>query len=211
METKQVTEEMCNELRKPLPPESISQHPTKTYLSTIRAIYVVERLNKVFGIGSWNVRNYEIKIEPKAEGSKVGDMVVVKSCFTVEAYGIELESYGGNNNEDLGDAYKGACTDALTKIGSYLEIGIDVFKGKGATPQTPTEATQAPQTDEGLGICDLCGSNAQMSKTGNPYCPNIKDHIAKKEKYTIVKKPTKAEEKFDKSLDESMEEINYDA
>jgi hypothetical protein len=29
----------------------------------------------------------------------------------------------------LGDAYKGAATDALTKIGSYLEIGIDVFKG----------------------------------------------------------------------------------
>jgi len=27
------------------------------------------------------------------------------------------------------DAYKGACTDALTKIGSYLYIGMDVYKG----------------------------------------------------------------------------------
>jgi len=44
---------------------------------------------------------------------------------------IKLEAYGGNDNVDRGDAYKGAMTDALTKIGSFLGIGADVWKDKG--------------------------------------------------------------------------------
>jgi len=125
-----LTEEQLKMLRSPLPKEAISQHPTKTFLSTIKAIYVVERLNQVFGIGNWNLKSEII--------DNATSMIVVKSILTIPEYNIELESYGGNNNGgensknfDLGDAYKGATTDALTKICSYLEIGIDVFKGNG--------------------------------------------------------------------------------
>lgn len=57
-------------------------------------------------------------------------MVTVKVTFTVPEYGIELEQFGGNDNGDKGDALKGATTDALTKIGSYLGIGQDVWKNK---------------------------------------------------------------------------------
>ena len=106
-------------LLKPLPKESISQHPTKKFLSTIKAIYVVERLNDVFGIGAWKTKSEFIE--------RVEKMVVVKSTFYCGD--IEVEAFGGNDNADLGDAYKGAATDALTKIGSYLGIGMDVFKG----------------------------------------------------------------------------------
>lgn len=108
-------------LKAPLPTEAISQHPTKTYLSTIKAIYVLERLNDVFGVGEWNISNEVIP-------SQSPKWVVVKSTFTVNGYGIKIEQFGGNDNADPGDAHKGAATDALTKIGSYLEIGIDVFK-----------------------------------------------------------------------------------
>ena len=55
-----LTKEMVEQLKAPLPPEAISQHPTKTFLSTIKAIYVVERLNDVFGIGQWKVKNDKI-------------------------------------------------------------------------------------------------------------------------------------------------------
>lgn len=105
----------------PLPPEAVSQHPTKSYLSTIKAAYVTERFNKVFGVGAWRVRSEQIAHENK--------MVVVKVTFEIPEYGIYYESYGGNDNTDLGDAYKGAVTDALTKIGSWLGIGAEVFKG----------------------------------------------------------------------------------
>jgi len=125
METKnkELTEKQIELLKKPLPKEAVTPHPTKTYLSSIKAIYVIERLNDVFGIGSYQFENREIV--------KEGKMVVVESVLTIPTYGIRIPSYGGNDNADLGDAYKGAATDALTKICSYLGIGMDVFKGLG--------------------------------------------------------------------------------
>jgi hypothetical protein len=131
---KEVTKEMRDKLRAPLPAESIKPHPTKTYLSSIKAIYVVERLNDVFGVGAFNLRSETV--EKGANGT-----IVTKTTLTIPDYGIHLESYGGNDNGgeasknfDLGDAYKGSVTDAITKICSYLEIGIDVFKGKSSPP-----------------------------------------------------------------------------
>lgn len=122
MDKKTLTTEQITLLKKPLPVDAVKPHPTKTYLSSIKAIYVVERLNEVFGLGGWLARNEVVKSE--------GKMVVVKSTFEAPEYGIIIpDIFGGNDNADLGDAYKGACTDALTKIGSYLYIGMDVFKG----------------------------------------------------------------------------------
>ena len=129
---------MKDALRKRLPDEAISQHPTKKFLSSIKAIYVVERLNEVFGIGGWKIENTFVE--------KVEAMVVMKSVFTWED--MHIEAYGGNDNKDLGDAYKGACTDALTKIGSYLEVGMDVFKGlvkpTQTSPNTPNDDIPFP-------------------------------------------------------------------
>ena len=51
-----ITEDMRKELRKPLPSEAITQHPTKTYLSSIKAIYVTERMSDVFGVGGWKYK-----------------------------------------------------------------------------------------------------------------------------------------------------------
>lgn len=129
METRKITTEQQQMLDAPLPVEAVSPHPTKNYLSTIKAIYVTERLNKVFGVGAWRVRSEQIAHENK--------MVVVKVTFEIPEYGIYYECYGGNDNADLGDAHKGAVTDALTKIGSWLGIGADVFKGKATATRQP--------------------------------------------------------------------------
>lgn len=124
-----LTPEQIKLLRKPLPSEAISQHPTKTFLSTIKAIYVVERLNEVFGIGEWHI-SYEEVLTPDPVDLKQNKQVVVKGTLHIPEI-APIEQYGGNDNKDLGDAYKGAATDALTKIASYLEIGMDVYKGLG--------------------------------------------------------------------------------
>lgn len=114
--SKTVTEEIREKLRHPLPDEAVTQHPTKPYLSSIKAIYVIERLNDVFGIGNWS---YKQKVIERCEGG----VVVVEVHLKVPEYGISLSSFGGNDNGgegtknfDLGDAYKGAVTDAITKI-----------------------------------------------------------------------------------------------
>ena len=45
MELQKITTEQQQMLDAPLPAEAVSPHPTKNYLSTIKAIYVTERLN----------------------------------------------------------------------------------------------------------------------------------------------------------------------
>ena len=76
----------------------------------------------------------------KPEGSGKGDSIVLKSILIVPKFGIYVEAYGGNDNYDPGDAYKGACTDALTKMAAFLYVGMDVFKGH---PET-SKATPKP-------------------------------------------------------------------
>jgi len=135
METKQLTTEMKEALAKPLPAEAVSQHPTKPYLSSIKAIYVVDRLNEVFGTGRWFQTNKPMDSD--------GKMKVVHSTLEIPEYGIKLENFGGNDNVDEGDAWKGAATDALTKMASYLGIGMDVFKGKANTGQSKSQTGYA--------------------------------------------------------------------
>jgi hypothetical protein len=132
---------LAEQLCAPLPPEAITPHPSKSYLSSIKNIYAIERLNQVFGIGGWTFRADVIEHDKQ--------MVVVKVTFLVEQYGILLEQFGGNDNEDRGDAFKGAVTDALSKISSYLGIGMEVYKGRGPTKQNPRRAP-APKPQPAL-------------------------------------------------------------
>lgn len=132
-------------LKKPLPKEAIKQHPTKKFLSTIKAIYVVERLNEVFGLGGWVITNEVVEATDKN--------IVVKSNFRATDYDLIVSDiFGGNDNPDRGDAYKGACTDALTKIGSYLYIGMDVFKGLADHAETPNGKMQPNEVVNGTDL-----------------------------------------------------------
>ena len=117
-------------IAKPLPPEAVTQHPTKTYLSSIKAIYVTERLNEVFWFWGWT-----IKVKKEEHWEKW--MVVVHVTFEVPEYWFYYECFWWNDNGgetsknfDLWDAYKWATTDAITKIASWIGIWAEVFKGK---------------------------------------------------------------------------------
>ena len=169
-------------LTKPLPKEAISQHPTKKYLSSIKAIYVTERFNEVFGVGKWTIKVEHIATQPKAEMSKVGDMVVIKTTFEVPEEKIYYESYGGNDNADLGDAYKGATTDAITKIGSYLGIGIDVFKGKKPKADTKLDDIKAEIAKRLEEIDPLMTKKADYEKT----CERITGFTLEETNYTDI-------------------------
>jgi hypothetical protein len=140
MEKKQITAEMKQALNRALPTEAIKPHPTKNYLSTINAIYVSERLNEVFGVGEW-----QTKVEYVNEKTNKTTMVVIKLTLDIPAYGIHYECFGGNDNADFGDAYKGATTDALTKIGSWLGIGAHVWKNDPTGSKTAAKPAPAPQ------------------------------------------------------------------
>ena len=147
-------EQLKAELYAPLPAEAIKQHPTKTFLSTIKPIYITDRMNEVFGIGQWQTKTENVLVNDNGT-------VVNKVVLTVPEYNIYYECFGGNDNGgsgskgfDLGDAFKGATTDALNKIASYLGIGIDVYRGKQShapsnyskPAPTPTPAPMQPSS-----------------------------------------------------------------
>ena len=150
---KTIPEDIREKLREPFPPEAISQHPTKTFLSTIKAIYITERLNDVFGIGGWNLQHVIVSDTP--EYVTVCGFISLK-----EPYGFDTpRQYGGHKktgtNTEPADGYKSAMTDCQSKCASYLEIGIDVFKGLVNPPKTGKKAVNdkpsnppSPQTSE---------------------------------------------------------------
>lgn len=145
---------MKERLRAPLPAQAIKPHPTKSWMSSINGAFIVERLNDVFGEDGWSAR-YEI-----VENNPQQKMVVVKAIFEAEMKVIQSsddaallvrhrvtgkiyrECFGGNDNPDRGDAYKGACTDALGKIASQLGIAGEVYKGMLDEVQAPAETDQ---------------------------------------------------------------------
>ena len=149
-------EQLQARLSEPLPPEAIKPHPSKSYLSTINSIYVTERLNQVFGVGRWGTTSEVIE-----QGEK---MIVLRvhlwANSPVDGQDmIKLEAYGGNDNPDRGDAYKGAMTDALTKIGSFLGIGADVWKDKGPkASQNRPQRAQASKPTSSQGQTPSSGS-----------------------------------------------------
>lgn len=180
MELKILTEEQKKTLQEPLPKEALKQHPTKKFLTTINPAYVIDRMNDVFGIGTWNI---ESDIVEQAS------MVVLNVHLNIPEYGIFLHSFGGNDNVDKGDAYKGAQTDGFTKCCSYLGIGLGVWKNENKPVETPTPkpAYNPPSTNEEYGeplhekkkpvVCAECGAlttyREGTTKNGKPYKANF--------------------------------------
>jgi hypothetical protein len=89
----------------------------------------------------WEYRSEPVNVAPSTSTNK-GAMCVVKGILDIPEYGVHLEQYGGNDNPDMGDAYKGAATDALTKIASYLGIGFDIYKGRKDIASPPILADE---------------------------------------------------------------------
>lgn len=118
-----MTKEIQSILDRKLPDWAVKPHPSKTYLSVINPMAVIDVLNEAFGVGQWQFKTEAINF--------VGKFAVVKGTLLVPEYNIHIEQFGGNDNVDVGDAYKGATTDALTKIASYLGIGASIYKGQG--------------------------------------------------------------------------------
>jgi hypothetical protein len=153
----ELTPEQLAKIAEPLPPEAIAAHPRMAGLSTIKGIFVTERLNQVFGVGAWIVKTdlsspiTTVHTTTNAGRERIEYTAVAKTIFTVPAYGIYYECIASSTNSDAGDAAKGATTDAITKIASWIGIGIDVYKGKHGAASKPANANLLDLTDK-LGL-----------------------------------------------------------
>lgn len=145
-------------LRRPMPDESLSQVPGGAKLTSIKSMYVIERLNEAFGIGRWSL-DHEVVEATESEivvGGKL-HLIDYPECQFPATYG----SMKGRGNTERGDMYKGAVTACIGKAASFLEIGIDVFKGKVKAPsgggysQPYKPAAQEPPKEQPTKIDNL--------------------------------------------------------
>ena len=142
-EFKTLSDEQKERLNRDLPSQALKPHPTKSYLTSINAAFLFDTLNEVFGISGWLIDAVTSKAGGKIN-EKSGEQIVAKVELMIPEYGIYRMSYGGNDNVDIGDAYKGAVTDATTKICSTFMNGVNkVWKNEAgkpsanSTPETP--------------------------------------------------------------------------
>ncbi len=122
-------------LSKAIPSNMISKHPTKTFLSVIKAIAIVERMNDVFGTNGWNLEHNVVEMTTLKVKEGEVPYVVMKGRIYVREFDLYTPyQYGGHQLGGKGtepaDGYKSAVTDIQSKCSSYLEIGIQVFKGQ---------------------------------------------------------------------------------
>lgn len=133
-----LTTQQLEKLKAPLPNWAVKPHPTKTNMSTIHPMAIIDRLNEVFGIGGWNFKTDFISCTPAVQQTKKGERNVFIATVKgrLEIGETIIEQFGGNTNDDAGDTLKGSATDALTKIASYLGIGAEIYKGHGNVEQS---------------------------------------------------------------------------
>jgi hypothetical protein len=120
-------------LKAPFPTEALSSDVSRGFtLTSVKAQYIVERLNDALGLGSWKLEgNYE----------KIGNGVMFHGKLTVEICGktIQVENSGyaepkENKKSNAGDVYKSARTDCLSKCASWLGVANEVYKGNVQAP-----------------------------------------------------------------------------
>ena len=110
--------------------KAVQAHESRSYLTVLKSMYVVERLNDVFGVSGWDL-DYDMFKDSENEVIVQGRIVQREKedqrALTTYQFGSGIK---GRKGSDPADAYKSAVTDCLSKCASYLEIGIQVFKGE---------------------------------------------------------------------------------
>lgn len=94
--------------------------------------YVADAMNCCFGFGGWGFE--EISSEMITTQGEKGPSMLIVSQVKVWLSGIEFQPAAWGQARvtrgDIGDAKKGAQTDAIKKALSYLSIGARAYKGQ---------------------------------------------------------------------------------
>lgn len=104
-------------------------------LTSIKPQYIKERLNTVVGIDGWKFRGEYVQVDGGVIYLGALTLVIDGTEITHEAPGFAA------HKRNLGDTYKGAQTDALSKCASFFGIGNEVFKGNVTPPETKSEGS----------------------------------------------------------------------
>lgn len=133
-----------NELLKAGEPANVSLDEHSGYTG-YKPQFVIDAMNEVFGIGAWGFEEMSNEI---VAGDKGGLAIAQVRVWLA---GSESHPTGWGQNRvtrgDIGDAHKGAQTDALKKALSYFSVGTRAYQGLLVSPDKgkPQQQQRAPQ------------------------------------------------------------------
>jgi hypothetical protein len=135
--------ELYKQLTADFPAEALSKDTSRGFeLTSIKAQYVVERLNDVFGPEGWKA-DYTVQLLDKEQGCIVKCVLIANA--NEGATLIQRSAFGGSEiKRNIGDTIKSAMTDSLSKAASHIGIGNDVFKGKVKIGASPAQTSDTP-------------------------------------------------------------------
>jgi len=130
--------EVAGLLSKPFPAEAMTTDNSRGFaLTSIKAQYIVERLNEVLGIDGWQHRGRFEKVE---EGVLFhGELVLDNGGQGI----MQLGTGFSKDKKNVGDSYKSAKTDSLSKSASLFGVGNDVYKGKVPPPSGTSKTSKS--------------------------------------------------------------------
>ena len=155
-------EALMEQLCAPMPPEAYETDSSRGFeLTGVKSIYVIERLNEVFGpCGTgWAIQNVR---HTEADRWVLADLELIYRLDDGE-WSIPIPSSGDSNvvKGRIGDAKKGAVSDAIKKAASMLGVAIEAYKGllgrqkpqrtRQRAPATPKKAAPAKKADTSNG------------------------------------------------------------
>lgn len=152
------TKEQRALLRKDFPEQALMKDTSRGFaLTGVKAMYVLERLNDVFGEYGWT---YDF-IEPSLKGNEYVTKVTLKIGMKDDGTWMRhIHQYGGKKivKDNHADAMKSCITDGLTKCASIIGVAHTVFKGEAnggsqynapevQAPVQPKATPSKPQTN----------------------------------------------------------------
>ena len=162
-----LSEDQIKLLNKPLPFEAIKETNFGAKLTSVNVAFVNDIFNEIFGVGGYII---------SSEAKQVEKDIIAHVEFYAPLYGIYRAAYGGNAvKTDLGDAYKGAVTDATTKISSQISSGINLI-WKNIKPESKNNELEVKNTAN-----SSANSSANSLNTINTV--NTKSHEEEKINY----------------------------
>lgn len=158
-------EEAYQELKADFPPEAYSVDDSRGFeLTSLKAQYMVERLNEVFGLGGWDLTgNYQ--------ETENGVLFFGALLARVGDQGVEVQNVGyAAAKRNLGDAYKSSRTDCLSKCASWLGLGNEMYKGNVKPPGKSAAKSSRSKTkpdDSNVSEIKKAGTMRSRRRGGN--------------------------------------------